>query len=56
MNLWVISLSNSESEEAMVIAEIIYRHKSLREEHNFIDFSSIQTETYNMIINLKMVF
>ena len=48
-----ISLSNSESEEAMVIAEIIYRYKSLREEHNFIDFSSIQTETYNMIINFE---
>lgn len=44
-------LEKSEKPQSKVIAEILKRYNELRKEFNFIDFTTIQTETYQMLIN-----
>ena len=44
---------NSDKVLAKVIGNVLIKYNELRREHNFIDFSSIQTETYNLLSNIN---
>lgn len=49
----ITKLQNSKDPRGEVIANIIENYEYLREEHNFIDFSSIQTEAYKLLTNFE---
>ncbi len=42
-------LKTSKKRQSRVIAEILRKYNELREEYNFIDFTTIQTEVYKML-------
>lgn len=48
----VEKLLNSEKKEALVIGKILSKYQSLREKHNFIDFTTIQVELHEMLTNV----
>ena len=48
----IVEMINSDKVLARVIGSVLKKYNELRIEHNFIDFSTIQTETYSLLSNL----